>query len=386
MGKNKLDIEAYQQLVEYIYDAALEPVLWQRFLETMAKTLNGHAGIFRVLDAKTYSLDYSAVFGHDADYVQQYQEDYTEGDILRPILDRLPVGTIINRTDFLSDTQWVQSELYSEFLKDRDVYHILGGHLVQSGPCVARIGVHRSKQEGMFNKDDLQFMSRLVPHIQKAFRISQKIQGVKNAYQSATDALDHMPIGIIFINATGKPIYINRQAALITCSGSSLMLKIYGLHAVSPHENIVLQQLIQQATQGGKENNIKSGGAITLSQTSQSKPISLVITPLGDNKTALGINVPQATAAIFIGDAEQQHDISIALLCDLYKLTTAEAKLVNELAKGHSPNEIAERFGISKHTARDQLKAAFQKTGTKRQTELVKLVLQGPAVIRGFGE
>ena len=384
MSKNKLDIEAYQRLVELIYDAALEPALWRRFLERFAKTLNGHAGIFRVLDAKTYALDYSTVFGHETSYIQQYHERFTEVDIMRPILDRLPVGTIFNRNEEISNKQWDQSEIYNEFLTDRDVYHIIGGHFVRSGPCVARIGVHRSKQEGEFDKDDLQFLSRLVPHFQKAFIISRQIQGVKNACQSATDALDHMPIGIILINATGKPLYINKWAESITRFGSDLIIKPHGLHTDIPHENIELQKLIQQATQGSREHRLKTGGAMTLCQTSPNQSLSIVITPLGKDKTELSFNLPQAAAAIFISDSEQRHDLSITLLCGLYNLTKAEAKLVNELANGFSPNEIAERFGISKHTARSQLKTAFQKTGTKRQSELVKLVLQGPAVIRGF--
>ena len=384
MSKNKLTVEVYQRLVEYIYDAALDPVLWQRFLEAFTNTLNGHAGIYRLLDARTYALDHSAVFGHEDSYVQQYQEHYTKVDIMRPILDQAPVGTIFNRNTMITDKQWIQSEIYNEFLADRDVYHVLGGHFVRSGSCVARIGVHRSKQAGEFSKDDQQFLSRLVPHIQKAFKISRHIQEVKNTCQTATDTLDHMAIGIILINATGKPIYVNKSAESFTRSDSNLILKPFGLYTEIPHENIALQQFIQQATQGNRENRLKTGGAMTLCQTSSNQSLSIVITPLGENKTVLGLNVPQATAAIFISDSEQQQDLSSVLLRGLYKLTKAEAKLVNELVNGFSPNEIAERFGISKHTVRAQLKAIFQKTGTKRQTELVKLVLKGPAIIRGF--
>lgn len=385
-GKSELNIDTYQQLVECIYDAALKPVLWQRFLEAFTKTLNGHAGIFRLLDAKTYSLDFSAVCGHDSDYVQLYHNHFKEVDPLRPILDQAPVGSIINRNECISDKQWLKSEMYNDYLKDWDVYHIIGGHVVQSGPCVLRFGAHRSKQAGEFDEDDVRFISRLVPHLRKAFKISRHIQGLNNAYQAATDTLDHMPIGIILVNAEGKPVYLNKRAESITHAGYGLMLKACGLNAMMLHEDKVLQQLIRQATQGEGRTNLKTGGAVMLNQTSSNKPLSLVVTPLGEDKLELGVSVPQAVAAIFIGDPEQQQDIPVTLLCSLYKLTKAEARLVNELANGFSPNEIAEKFGISRHTVRGQLKVVFQKTGAKRQSELVKLVLQGPAIIRGFKE
>ncbi|MEE8395018.1 MAG: hypothetical protein V3S29_03115, partial [bacterium] len=41
--------------------------------------------------------------------------------------------------------------------------------------------------------------------------------------------------------------------------------------------------------------------------------------------------------------------------------------------------EIAAAFGIEKGTAQNQLKSVFGKTATRRQAELVRLILTGPA-------
>ncbi len=63
----------------------------------------------------------------------------------------------------------------------------------------------------------------------------------------------------------------------------------------------------------------------------------------------------------------------------LYGLTPAEARLVRGLADGRRLDQLAEAFGISKETARTQLRHIYAKTGTNRQAELVCLVLTGPA-------
>jgi DNA-binding CsgD family transcriptional regulator len=59
----------------------------------------------------------------------------------------------------------------------------------------------------------------------------------------------------------------------------------------------------------------------------------------------------------------------------VFNLTAAEAKLVSALAAGHSLADFAERVGLSRNTVRNQLAAAFTKTETRRQAELVTLVV-----------
>ena len=60
-------------------------------------------------------------------------------------------------------------------------------------------------------------------------------------------------------------------------------------------------------------------------------------------------------------------------------LTAAETALVAALANGATVTEFAAQRGVSIHTARNQLKAVFQKTGARRQTELLRFVLTGDA-------
>ena len=63
------------------------------------------------------------------------------------------------------------------------------------------------------------------------------------------------------------------------------------------------------------------------------------------------------------------------LLRATYGCTAREAALALTLAQGRTLAEAAGTLGISIHTARTHLKRVFRKTGTKRQTELLRLVL-----------
>jgi DNA-binding CsgD family transcriptional regulator len=64
-----------------------------------------------------------------------------------------------------------------------------------------------------------------------------------------------------------------------------------------------------------------------------------------------------------------------AFLRERFDLTPAEARLVLRLVAGESLRSSALALGIGYETARTTLKSIFHKTGTRRQLELVIVVL-----------
>jgi DNA-binding CsgD family transcriptional regulator len=72
-----------------------------------------------------------------------------------------------------------------------------------------------------------------------------------------------------------------------------------------------------------------------------------------------------------------------------FGLTAAETGLAAEILHGHGGKAAARRRGISDATAKKQLSSIFEKTGTHRQAELVRFLLDATAakeVERGNNE
>jgi DNA-binding CsgD family transcriptional regulator len=59
-----------------------------------------------------------------------------------------------------------------------------------------------------------------------------------------------------------------------------------------------------------------------------------------------------------------------------FQLTDAEMRIVHALSQDGSVVKLADQLGIAYETARNQLKAAFKKTGTHSQKDLVGIFLQ----------
>jgi DNA-binding CsgD family transcriptional regulator len=64
----------------------------------------------------------------------------------------------------------------------------------------------------------------------------------------------------------------------------------------------------------------------------------------------------------------------------IYGMTPSEALLTEALVSGRSLAQVAEERAVSIHTVRTQLKAATAKAGAKRQADLVRIILTGPAM------
>jgi DNA-binding CsgD family transcriptional regulator len=64
----------------------------------------------------------------------------------------------------------------------------------------------------------------------------------------------------------------------------------------------------------------------------------------------------------------------IELIQSLFDLTPAEARVARSLVAGETVEEIASASGVSNNTVRSQVRGVLEKTGCRRQAEVVALL------------
>jgi DNA-binding CsgD family transcriptional regulator len=84
----------------------------------------------------------------------------------------------------------------------------------------------------------------------------------------------------------------------------------------------------------------------------------------------------EAVAILFIKDTEEGAQTLSGLLRIIYNLTPAEIRVALLLQVGKSPAECAEINRVSVETVGAQLKAIFQKTRVRRQSQLLQLLTE----------
>lgn len=78
---------------------------------------------------------------------------------------------------------------------------------------------------------------------------------------------------------------------------------------------------------------------------------------------------------VFVSAPTRVRRPSLRRVAAQLQLTPTEARVAVEIANGHSVEEIAHGLRIQRSTVRTHLKSIRQKTGARRQTEIVRLVL-----------
>jgi DNA-binding CsgD family transcriptional regulator len=84
---------------------------------------------------------------------------------------------------------------------------------------------------------------------------------------------------------------------------------------------------------------------------------------------------------IVIADPDEARGVPVGRLQEAFDLTEAESRLAARLAAGEGLRSAAQSLGITYGTARARLAEIFQKTETRRQGELVNLLLTTLAAV-----
>ncbi len=187
-------------------------------------------------------------------------------------------------------------------------------------------------------------------------------------------ALDHLSLSVIVVDAEGRIVLTNKSGGALLSRGDGLNRSAGEIcKASNPSESEKLHQLIRTAASGAAESE-QGSYVISVERPSCKRAYSILAIPIGASPTEQN----ETLVALYVADPANQPLPSSEAISRLFSLTPAEARIVHELVKGASLDEAAQNAGVTVGTARTYLKQVFSKTDTKRQAELVKLVLTYP--------
>src|SRR5262249_31817085 len=123
-------------------------------------------------------------------------------------------------------------------------------------------------------------------------------------------------------------------------------------------------------------------GALRLRRPS-GKP-DLVFVAIPARSRSFGPGIGRASVVLQITDPPARAMLDPAILIDAFELTPSEATLAADLLCGLRVSEAAAKRGRSVATMRTHLASILAKTGTARQSDLVRLLSQLPRRTRSL--
>lgn len=361
-------------LVGAIYAAASDPRLWSGLLERMADTFHGTVGSVIFEDFSRQRASVAVAVRVDPVEARRYEEYYAARNAWMIAWGpRYVTGNIVTSQMVLPDAEFRKTEYYADFLRPIGLRHHLGVCLLREAQALSHLSLLRGPGRGPFGEDDVALLRILTPHLQRALRLHQKLSDLRQESGAAMDALDRLPYGVVLLDAAGRPLRINRMARGIFAARDGLRLGREGLEAAAASETSALRRLLAGAIRTGAGDGLVSGGTVAVSRPSQRRPYVVTVSPFGS--VPFSFSELRPIAAVFIADPERAVEADEALLSRLHGLTPAEAEMASRLLQGQSVGQTAEELRITGNTARTHLKHIFEKTETRSQSQLVRLLL-----------
>jgi len=198
----------------------------------------------------------------------------------------------------------------------------------------------------------------------------------------ALSILDHIPIGIIFLESNMCIQQANATARSVLSQRDGLLEQNQRLVASTSNQTVALHNAVKRILGGASRNAgiAPHRSAIKVSRPSARRSFELLATTFpSSNDDGMGREI---LPVLFIFDPEGKVQPIAEIIMQFYNLTVAETKIAIKLMQGFTLDEIATMLRITKETARKQLQSVFWKTNTNRQSELILLLIRGSANLR----
>lgn len=372
-------------LVGRIYDAAIDPARWPDFLEAFARAVGAHGTLIYTHNVETAqastgadSKGINAAVNFDPEFLRSLEAHYNAVNVWAQNEEILTPGRPVTGSMLYPVRELPKTEFYNDWLRPQDAFHAFGGIIVQHGPWAMKFSALRAKRIGDYASAELRLYQQLLPHLARAATIHGRHTYLQSLSTSSLAVLDTIPVAVMLLDASARVLHTNAAGEAELRRGDPLKLHLGGaLGSRSAHSS--LERVIAAAL-----NPLRSARerVHTVAQLARANGEHLSIQALPimqgppSNSARSALVQLIACALIVRPGSTVSPSVGPQLLSHLYGLTPAEIRVVLAIAEGQTLKRYAERRGISWHTAANQLKRAFEKTGMRRQSELVRWVHQ----------
>lgn len=380
IGPGAMITAEYDDIVGLIYDAAVEPLRLKNALARITGSV-GAAGAHLVgFDKPNQQVVLSAITGFSPLGEIDYNERYAKGDPRAPVMLGAPVGQWLSCHHFLTQDFVDRSDFFQDFLIPYGSRFMSAVKLLESERYAAVLGIHRSITQAPLSVDELEFLRRLTPHLQRALGLIYEHARLQDQWSVAKATLDMLDYGAFVCDQSAQVLVVNEAAAAIFEQHDGLSLA--GERVVikdAPVQTRWRGMLLAPRTRDATSEGSSRGGALLVPRPSALQAYQLILRRIEPSRSVFGF-ANNCLWSVMISDPAHTSVPTMRAISVLYGLTPAETRLATFLVAGAAPEEIAAQAHVKIATIRSQLASLFAKTGTRRQAELVRLFSTVPAL------
>jgi DNA-binding CsgD family transcriptional regulator len=365
------------RIIGYIYDAAADPSAFGRLSNEIAREFGCGTSLLYVVQnpkAKSTDLLLSATDNFDDWAHSSYTGYYRSRDVWgQRLLQRGRPG-VLHGLEMIDASTLERSEIYADWYSKVGIDRAMAGLFPISGD-VGVVTMNRSRREKEFDDEDKARLSLLVPHLQRAVHIRQRLAAAEQQNSLSFEVLERLGIGVMVVEMNARVLFANAVARRVMQMADVLTTAHSVLRARHPAQVGGLEKLIRDAALTSIGQGVNPGGFLSL-RRAQGEALPVLIAPYRVPTPASAI--PRGAALVMFADPESHVSVPEIAISQMLGISAAEGRLVSALVAGQTMADYADTVGISMNTAKTQMRQIFYKTGHNRQADVIRAVLANP--------
>ena len=364
--------DAVIDAIDGLYSAAMGETSWESALDRLTTVLNFSASALTIFEGDQKPL--KQLWRNIDEQIRiDYMDHYRHIDPC--LMFKHPNERLLYDYRFISESGINRSEYYGWKQKAHGMCYHVGARTGSDTPFLGALTLHRARSQGHADEGEIALFGRVFAHLEQALTVEYRL-GLSAAQSGlAVEVLESNRTGIVMLNRAGRVVFVNQAARTMAQLGDGFTLGAEGLTPLRSREDSILKGLIASAHRD-PDGPERRGGAMRLPRRSERRDYAAIVSPLSVTTPLFAGLLP--TVAVLLTDPDMATAITPAILEDLYGLTPAEIRVAERLATGETPKQTAEALGVNITTVREHLASLFRKTGTARQSDLIRLLLALP--------
>ncbi|MBR0816428.1 helix-turn-helix transcriptional regulator [Bradyrhizobium liaoningense] len=352
------------ELVESIYDAGLDPAMWNGVVAGIRDFVGGQAcGLFSKDSISKFSVTHYYC-GADPHYIQLYSETHSKFD---PLTVLPPHGEIVSIPDLVNFDEYRRGRFYQEWMQPQGCSDAANVVLEKSS-CPVMMTVLSGRR--MVDPAMKHRLSLIVPHASRALLINRAITSQLTLATALADVLDNLACGIFLLDAFCRVVHANSAGHALLAADDVVRSVAGQLVTSSAEANQTLREAF--GTRTDVALLAARDRAIPLLSPSGERYVAHVL-PLSSVLRNGNERVADAAGALLLRKVALGGPSYGELIARTFDLTPAELRVFLSIVEVGGVPETAAALGIAETTAKTHLHRVFAKTGVSRQADLVKL-------------
>lgn len=360
--------QAFSDLIGRIYDCALDGSLWPSVLAEITHALDGVMGDLTVIDPVAGVYQVKAFHNWPEDVLERAAA-YFHISPTASLPLTIPLLEPLCSSRYLDIHAFHNSRYWKTCFAGRGYYDYLLTGISRDVSRVASWGVLGSEDRGAFGDEDLELARMLSPHIRRSVEISGVLGHHRIEAGTLRAALDTLAAAALIVEPDGRILFRNAAAGAELEHGS-IFREINGrLVGITPEaRNPLLGPNGAASQQRGRDAVVTDA---------RGRTVHITWAALEQAGEELGSPI-----LLLLRQPEPELKTPLSVAASTFTLTAAETQVLAQVTQSRPLAEIADHLGVARSTVKTHLDAIYRKTETRRQSELVRLVLSLASPLR----